>query len=67
MDCGENEEYSKCSNSGCFQTHCTELGRPTLCRDIVEGGCIPGCMCKHDHLRNASGTCVPTKDCPSKY
>ncbi|XP_072941003.1 zonadhesin-like [Epargyreus clarus] len=62
--CGENEEYSSCFNGGCFQTNCTELGRPPLCRDLVAGACLPGCICKYGHLRNATGTCVPTSECP---
>ncbi|CAH1644195.1 unnamed protein product [Spodoptera littoralis] len=62
--CGENEEYSACVNGGCDARNCSQLGKPVPCVNIIEGGCIKGCICVEGYLRADNGTCVKKEECP---
>ncbi|XP_037934497.1 inducible metalloproteinase inhibitor protein-like [Teleopsis dalmanni] len=60
-DCPANEFYTSCGGS--CQTECATLGEPCLIRHIR---CPDGCYCNENYARDASGSCVPIKDCPQK-
>ncbi|CAG9560280.1 unnamed protein product [Danaus chrysippus] len=60
--CGENEEPSDCANGGCRRWECSDTG--VICKDLLEGSCEQGCVCKDSYTRDKDGNCIPEDQCP---
>ncbi|XP_061377969.1 zonadhesin-like isoform X3 [Danaus plexippus] len=60
--CGVNEEYSDCANGGCRRWECSDNG--VICKDLLEGSCEQGCVCKDSYTRDEDGNCIPEDQCP---
>ncbi|XP_048003668.1 zonadhesin-like isoform X3 [Leguminivora glycinivorella] len=58
-----NEVWNPCP-SACLRENCDDINdQPTTCNTLVHN-CDPRCICTKGHFRNASGICVPAKECP---
>ncbi|KAL0840526.1 hypothetical protein ABMA28_015745 [Loxostege sticticalis] len=64
-ECDDHEEYSNCTNSGCYPRNCSQLGYPVPCNDPKPEDCIEGYICESGYLRADNGTCIPVNQCPS--
>lgn len=65
--CGPNERYSNCTNSGCFGAlTCAEKGCTKKCNKIKPEDCKKGCICEKGYLRDRNDTCILEEKCPSK-
>ena len=60
---GQNEEYTRCSSSTCFEETCAELLDPPSTK-ICTKDCKTGCKCsKKGYYRNSEGQCVDELTC----
>ena len=59
LKCGKGEKYFECRKD-CIQ-NCFEIKDKNVCP--IRQKCMFGCLCIVGHYRDASGECVPERDC----
>ncbi len=61
--CSENEEYTNCASSTCFEETCVDVAfaHPMMKRCTKD--CKKGCKCKEGFFRNQDGRCVTELTC----
>ncbi|CAH2992098.1 unnamed protein product [Chilo suppressalis] len=65
-NCPDGEEYSACPEASCNPVTCSEVGFPKAnCGDTSLSSCKPACICKDGNIRDESGKCIPSNECPS--
>ncbi|XP_063893818.1 zonadhesin isoform X2 [Helicoverpa armigera] len=62
LECGYNEIEVPCHQK-CPPQSCEIAYTEYICTKESQL-CVPGCDCLPDHLRNASGICIPNVECP---
>ena len=61
--CSENERYTECSSSNCFEETCADLIVPIPQLKQCRKDCRSGCQCKPGYYRNLGGKCVSELTC----
>lgn len=61
--CGENERFTECASSTCFEETCDEIRHPTSKPKRCTKDCRKGCQCKPGFYRNFDGRCVGEMSC----
>ncbi|XP_075970402.1 uncharacterized protein LOC142972888 isoform X3 [Anticarsia gemmatalis] len=64
--CGDHEILSDCPSLACRPLSCSEVGFPVGC-PVDDSECPekPACICEDGYVKNATGQCIPIKECPS--
>lgn len=60
--CGENEEWTTCKSSSCFDKICDDVLEPTKMRPCTRD-CKSGCTCKEGYVRESDGNCYEEDIC----
>lgn len=61
--CNNNERFTECASSTCFEETCADLRDPGLTLKKCTKDCLQGCQCKPGFYRNYDGTCVNEISC----
>ena len=61
--CGENEKYTWCTSSTCFEESCGDLITINPKNRRCSRDCKSGCQCKPGYYRNQDGRCVDEVTC----
>lgn len=59
----QNERYTSCSSSNCFEQTCADLVAPTTKFKQCRKDCRSGCQCKPAYYRNLERKCVSELTC----
>lgn len=59
----QNERYTSCSSSNCFEQTCADLVAPTTEFKQCRKDCRSGCQCKPAYYRNLERKCVSELTC----
>lgn len=60
---GDNERYTSCASSTCFEETCADIVIPTPNRKRCSKNCQSGCQCKPGFYRNQDKRCVDELTC----
>uniref|UniRef100_A0A2A4J7B9 Serpin domain-containing protein n=1 Tax=Heliothis virescens TaxID=7102 RepID=A0A2A4J7B9_HELVI len=68
--CGENERLEDCPDQLCTPQSCSQVGFPVACPALTGDSTVscpgkPKCVCIENYVRDDSGKCIPTNECPS--
>ncbi|PZC85306.1 hypothetical protein B5X24_HaOG201802 [Helicoverpa armigera] len=67
--CGENERLEDCPDQLCTAQSCSQLGFPIDCPALNSNSTVscgePKCVCIEDYVKDDTGKCIPTNECPS--